>query len=281
MTRSGTTKSAMPAVDPLGVFAKAYAVAGAAGGDLRAAYEAADEAQRAFNLAVAGEREAARVAIVDGREHRPDRDARVRDARAAAAAAQARLDEQKAADDARQEAVAIAAAAIVADSGRDALAAAIEQLIEAADTRLQRAIDELAAARRQLATACGLTRRLDGSKGATLVEAAALTVVAGLPSANGDPIPFVEVDGALRALGATAREALEAFANRKPEPVRRVSDLELAQWNLAAGGSFSDSTSEIRERYLERGPRRAELAKDLEELDQGRNRDQRTWRPAA
>lgn len=260
--------------DPIAEFTAAYGAAGVATSGLRAAYDAVDAAERTVALAVAREREAARVALVEGTEHRVS--GRVHDAQEALQAAREQLIEHKAADEVRQSALSLATRGLVDGAGKDALATAIEQLIDAGDNRLSLAVDELAAARRQLATTVGMVARLDGSAG-PLRENAGLSTVAGLRGPNGDAFGWDVVEGELRGLGATARGMLAAFAARKAPPVIRVPESEMLQWHLAGGGSFSDSAGEVREHYLEQGPRRGEAAKDAQDRDSGRTRDMRTW----
>jgi hypothetical protein len=60
-----------------------------------------------------------------------------------------------------------------------------------------------------------------------------------------------------------------------PAKSHAVSELEMVRWHVANGGSYSDSTGQVRARYAEDGPRRKELPPDPE--DHQRTRDQRTW----
>lgn len=227
-------------------FEAAYAAAHAATSDLRASYAAVDAGERRVALEVAREREAARVAFVAGLEH----------------ASTGRLAE------AQRE--------LVESDGSEGFTAAVGQLVDAGQSRLDLAVDEVAAARRQLATTVGMIARVDG-RPARLVEAAGLSSVAGLRGTNGDPYDWGSVEHALRAMGATARDMLRALTERKAPRQLRVHPSEKLQWWLAAGGSSSDSTSEIDDAYAERGPRRAEAAQDALDGASARTPDQRTW----
>lgn len=263
--------------DPIAGFASAHAAAGVATSDLRAASTAVDMAERMVALTVAREREAARVALVEGAEHRVS--GRVHDAQEALQAARERLIEHKGADEVRRSALSLAARGLVDGAGKDALATAIEQLIDVGQDRIDRAVDEFAAARRQLAQAIGMLGLLDGGRpSGGLREAALLQRVAGLQRPNGEAYGWHDVEAALRAMAPAARDMLRAFVERPAPPkAPRVPLHEMTEWHRAAGGSFSDSVGEIRQRYLERGPRRNEAALDAQEQETGRTRDQRTW----
>jgi hypothetical protein len=269
----------MPATktDPLAAFMAAYEDATRVTSDLRAAYATADSCQRALVSAIAEEREDARVAFVAGRDHTSS--GAISSAQAALDGTHARLDELKLAGEKRQAALASAVRDLIESGGRDALADSIGQLIEAGCARLALGVDEVAASRKQLATTLSMFNWLDGAPpNGGLLEANAMSRVEGLQQRNGDIYGWDDVEGALRGMGRTAERALRSVIDAPPaKRPPRVSDEEMLSWHLAAGGDFSDSTSEVRDHYLEHGPRRAELAVDLRELETGRTRDQRTW----
>jgi hypothetical protein len=58
----------------------------------------------------------------------------------------------------------------------------------------------------------------------------------------------------------------------QPERVEVVSDIEITAWHLDHGGDLSDPASVARDRYLEQGPRRGDLARQL-----AARGSQRTW----
>lgn len=262
--------------DVLGAFEPAYAAAVAATTELRLAYTAADEAQRLLVVALAEERERARVAFVEGRDHVPTN--AVEAAQDVQAAASERVRQLKAADEVRQAALSLAVRDLVDGKGREALADAIARLVDAGSERLDLAVDELAAARRQLAQTVGMLNHLDGTRTGGLREANALTRVRGLTGRDDADYDFATIEDALRGLGDTARACLQSVVNRPAPPaLPRVPMVEMLRWNLSAGGSLSDSTAQVIENYLEHGPRRDEAAQDARE----RTRDQRTWSEVA
>jgi hypothetical protein len=273
METTNMTTATKPA-KTLDAFRSAYEAATGTQRELREAYEAYAGAQRAMAIAVAEEREAARVAFVQGREH--EATGELAEAQAKLVSASARADELRAEDQAQQQALADAICGLLDAGGRDAFADAVGQLIDAGAERMDRAMDEAEAARRQLAKTLGMLGALDGKR--VFGEANGMTVVQGLVRPNGDAFSFGEVEDALRAMGAAARDILRGFMTR-PEPPKppRVSVADMLAWHIAAGGSYSDSTSEVREHYLEHGPRRNDAAMDAQDQDTGRTRDQRTW----
>jgi hypothetical protein len=262
--------------DALAAFDKAFTEATRVASDLRAAYQSSSDADQALAAAQRDDSEAARVAFVVGREHEPD--GTLADAIEQRAAVRQRLDELQGEDQRRQATLTQAVEALVESGGKDRLTSAIEQLIDAGQDRLELAVDELVAARRQLGHALSLISWLDDRIKPGLRDVAVFSRVEALPGRNGDAYSWAAVEDALRGMAVTARAALKSFADRKPPVVQRVSDSEMTQWNLAAGGSFSDSVADIRARYLERGPRRNEAALDAQEAEADQTRDQRTWR---
>jgi hypothetical protein len=262
--------------DALAAFDGAFKDAVRATSDLRAAYQASADADRALAAAQRDDAEAARVAFVAGEDHKPD--GRLAAAIEQRAAIRKRLDDLRADDDRRQAALAEAVQRVVDSGGKDALAGAIEQLIDAGEHRLELAVDELAAARRQLGNVLSLTTWLDdGGKPGGLREPAQLSRVGALRGPNGEAYSWPKVVEALHEMAGTARELLEAVRNRQPQREPRVSKIEMVQWHIAAGGSYSDSSGMIRSHYLEKGPRRDEAALDEQEAKTDMTRDQRTW----
>ncbi len=257
---STTTKPAK--ADALAAFDAAYAAATHATSDLRSAYTAAAEAERAVVLAEAEQREADRLAIVTGRDSVTME--ALSDARTALDAARARVDEMKAEDADRQAALARAVQSLVDAGGKDALGIVIRSLIDAADQRLELAVDELAAGRRQLAQTLGLLSWLHGKALAVVPEAAVLSRI-DLPRPNGDPYDWREVEASLRRMAATARSELSLFVALPEQRAQRVSREDILRWHVANGGSFSDPAGLVDAKYLEQGPRREEYLKDLEE----------------
>lgn len=255
-------------------FRAAFEAATATSAALRQAYRASADADRLLIAEAELERVAARRAHVDGVEHTTGQG--IFDARTRKDQASARVDELRAQERAELRDLFDVAAALAA-SDPTATPAIVGQLVDRVRERLDLAVREVIACAEQANNSARVIAHLGGSSRASLMT-----------------IGTVDVDPILR-IGTDLEQAAYNVTNPPPAPREiQVSDTEMLAWHVAAGGSSSDSVSEIREHYLERGPRSAEASADqhaIREAEQAlqrqnaaalrpggpRTRDQRSW----
>lgn len=255
-------------------FRAAFEAATATSAALRQAYRASADADRVLTAEAELEREAARRSHVDGVEHTIGQG--IRDARASKDQATARVDELRRQEQAELRDLYEASAALAA-SDPTATPVIIGQLVDRVRDRVDQAVGEIIACTEQANNSARVIAHLGGSSRASLMTIGTVDVE-----------PILRVGADLEQLAYNVTHPLPA-----PRPIQ-VSESEMLAWHVAAGGSPSDSVSEIREHYLERGPRSAEAAEDqraikhAEEALQRQNaaalrptgprtRDQRSW----